>query len=29
MEDVMTWTTPTLEEIDLSCEINSYCSAQA
>jgi coenzyme PQQ precursor peptide PqqA len=24
----MAWTTPTFEEIDLSCEINSYSSAE-
>jgi coenzyme PQQ precursor peptide PqqA len=26
-ETGMTWMTPTFEEIDLSCEINSYASA--
>jgi coenzyme PQQ precursor peptide PqqA len=27
-EAQMAWTTPAFEEIDLSCEINSYASAE-
>jgi len=26
--ELMTWMTPAFEEIDLSCEINSYSSAE-
>jgi coenzyme PQQ precursor peptide PqqA len=26
--EVMEWMTPSFEEVDLSCEINSYSSAQ-
>jgi coenzyme PQQ precursor peptide PqqA len=27
-DKAMEWTTPAFEEIDLSCEINSYSSAE-
>jgi coenzyme PQQ precursor peptide PqqA len=27
-EEIMEWTTPQFEEINLNCEINSYASAE-